>query len=60
MEIRKSRFKVYLLKTRIDLLEKINTKPCFILYDNDSQRKLQKDAHNNEKKYFDTVIPKKV
>ena len=36
MEIRKSRFKVYLLKSRIDLLEKINTKPCFILYDEDS------------------------
>ena len=28
------RFKEYLLKSRIDLLEKINTKPYFILYDN--------------------------
>ena len=42
MEIRKSRFKVYLLKTRIDLLEKINTKPCFIFNDDDGQSRLHK------------------
>ena len=35
MGIRRSRFKVYLLKSIIDLLEKINMKPCFILYDED-------------------------
>ena len=39
MVIRTSRFKVYLL---IDLLEKINTKPCFILYNDDGQSKLHK------------------
>ena len=40
MGIRTSRFKGYLLKSRIDLLDKINTKPCFILYDDDGQSKL--------------------
>ena len=39
-----SRFKVYLLKSRIDLSEKINTKTCFILYDDDIE-----GAHNNWK-----------
>ena len=57
MEIRKSRFKVYLLKSGIDLLEKINTKPCFILHEDDGQSKLIKDAHNNWKNYFYTDIP---
>ena len=28
------------LKSRIDLLDKINMKPCFILYDDDGQSKL--------------------
>ena len=61
MGIRTSRFKVYLLKSRIDLLEKINMKPCFILYNDDGQSKLGryiKDAHNNGKNYFDTGILK--
>ena len=49
-----SRFKVYFLKSRIDLSEKTNTKACFILYDDDI-----KNAHNNLKNYFDTDIPKK-
>ena len=35
MGIRRSRFRVYLLKSIIDLLEKINMKPFFILYDED-------------------------
>ena len=30
------------LKSRIDLLDKINTKTCFILYDDDCQSKLHK------------------
>ena len=42
MGIHTSRFKLYLLKTRIDLLEKINTKPYFILYDDNGQSKLHK------------------
>ena len=54
MGIRTSRFKVYLLKSRIDLFEKINTKPCFILYHDDI-----KDAHNSGKNYIDTDIQKK-
>ena len=33
MGIRTSRKKKYSLKSRIDLLKKINTKPYFILYD---------------------------
>ena len=37
MGIHISKFKVYLIKSRIDLLEKINTKPYFILYDDDGQ-----------------------
>ena len=32
--------KGFLLKSRIDLLDKINMKPCFILYDDDGQSKL--------------------
>ena len=38
--MRTSRFKGYLFKSRIDLLDKINTKPYFILYDDDGQSKL--------------------
>jgi hypothetical protein len=48
---------VYLL---IDLLEKINTKACFYLYNVVGQSKLHKgkvnyikDAHNYGKNYFD-------
>ena len=59
MEIRTSRFKVYLLKSTIDLLEKINTKPCFILYNEEVKADYILDAHNNGKKYFDTVNAKK-
>ena len=55
MVIRTSKSKVYLL---IDLLEKINTKPYFILYNNDKVNNI-KDAHNNRKNYFDNDIPKK-
>jgi len=40
MGIRTGRFKRFLLKSRIDLLDKINMKPCFILYDDDGQSKL--------------------
>ena len=34
--------KCIFLKSRIDLLEKINMKPCFILYNDDGQSKLHK------------------
>ena len=56
MEIRKSRFKVYLLKSRIDLLEKINTKPWFICMMTTVRVNYIKDAHNNEKNYFVTGL----
>ena len=52
MEIRTSRFKVYLLKWRIDLLEKKNP---HILYNDEDQKMLITMG----KKYFDSDIPKK-
>ena len=55
MVICTSRFEVYLL---IDLLEKINTKPCFICKMMTVKVNYIKDAHNNGKNYFDTDIPK--
>ena len=59
MGICKSRFKVYLLQSIIDLLEKKNTEPCFIFYDDNGQSKLHIRFHNNVKNYFDTDIPNK-
>ena len=50
MEIRKSKFKVYLL---IDIFEKIF---CIMMT---VKINYIKDAHNNGKNYFDTDIPKK-
>ena len=61
MVINTSRFKEYLLKSRIDLLEKINEKPYFILYDDwqtDGQSKLHTGCSEQWKKNFVTVIPK--
>ena len=55
MVICTSRFEVYLL---IDLLEKINTKPCFICIMMTAKVNYIKDAHNNGKNYFDTDIQK--
>ena len=40
-------------------MEKINTKPWFICMMTTVKVNYIKDAHNNEKNYFDTDIPKK-
>ena len=59
MKICTSRFKdCYLLKSRIDLLEKINTKPHFDFYDDCSDRPTVNvkdiiNAQDNRKKYFE-------
>ena len=57
MGIRTSRFKGYLLKSRIDLLDTRN----LVLFCMMTMVKVKyiKDAHNNVKIHFDTDIPKK-
>ena len=57
MGIRTGRFKRFLLKSRIDLLDKINMKPCYIYMMTMVKVNYIKDAHNNGKNYFDTDIP---
>ena len=61
MGICTSRKKEYSLKSRIDLLEKINTKPYFIQYNDIPTFKLNYilDAQNNSTNFYDTVISKK-
>ena len=58
MGIRTSRKKKYSLKSKIDLLEKINTKPYFIQY-NDIPTFNILNAQNNRTNFYDTVISKK-
>ena len=55
MGIHTSRVKAYLLKSRIDLLEKKNIF-CIMMR---VKVNYIKDAHNNVKNYFDNDIPKK-
>ena len=57
--MRTSRFKGYLFKSRINLLNKINMKPYFIFMMTMVKVNYIKDAHNNGKNYFDIDIPKK-
>ncbi len=57
MGIHTSRKKEYYLKSRIDLLEKINTKPYFMMTDIPTVKlNYIMDAQNNRKQ--DTVISK--
>ena len=55
MGMRISRFNEYMLKARMNLLEKTNTKPYFILYDN-SQTEGQSKLHTKCSEQWENIF----